>query len=102
IPLLALGRMDRREDQEILVEQRRSGKIAGRLRRVERKLAEELLARSELLRDALELQQVARPHLRCVVDALELGLEPLAGALHLAGPGLFGAPERTHQQVEFR
>ena len=44
-PLLPLGRMDRREDQVVLVEAAGPGFVAGGRRRVERQLGEEALAR---------------------------------------------------------
>ena len=43
-PFLALGRMDRRKDQIILVEQRHARLIARRVRRIERELRQEPLA----------------------------------------------------------
>src|SRR5262249_61142681 len=44
LPLLPFGRMDGREDQIILVDERRTGLVAGRGWRVERELGEEALA----------------------------------------------------------
>ncbi len=73
LPFLALGGMDRREDQIILVEQRHAGLIAGGVRRIERQFGQEPLARRIARRDLLELQQVGLPQswrLReCVRDA---------------------------------
>ena len=57
-PFLPLGGMDRREDQIVLVEQRHARLIAGGIRRVERQLGQEALARRIAGGDLLELQQV--------------------------------------------
>src|SRR5690242_15787149 len=53
-PFLALGRMDGRQDEIVLVAVRRSRFVAGRLRRIKRELAQEALARGEGRGDALE------------------------------------------------
>src|SRR5262249_28050039 len=45
LPFLALGRMNSREDQIILVEQRQAGLIAGRVWRIERQFCQETLPR---------------------------------------------------------
>jgi hypothetical protein len=42
-PFLPLGRVDRRQDQVVLVEQRRAGLVAGGVRRVERQFGEKAL-----------------------------------------------------------
>ena len=44
LPFLALGRMDGREDQIILVEQRRAGAVAGGVRRIEREFGQKAFA----------------------------------------------------------
>ena len=75
--------MDGREDEIVLVEQRRAGKIAARARRIERELREKCFARRELCRDALELFEVRGARRRGIVDAQELRLVPLAGATDL-------------------
>ncbi len=73
LPFLALGGMDGREDQIILVEQRRAGLIAGGVGRIERQFGQEALARGIAGRDLFELQQVGLAHRRrpraCVPDA---------------------------------
>ena len=68
-PFLSLGGMDRRQDQIILVEQRRAGLIAGGVRRVERQFGEEALARGIARRDLFELQQVGEARGGVVVNA---------------------------------
>lgn len=49
-PFLTLGRMDGREDQIILIEQRYAGLAGGRVRRIERQLGQEPLARQPCAR----------------------------------------------------
>src|SRR5437868_13795623 len=44
-PFLSLGRMDRREDQVVLVKERHTGLVAGRVGRVERQFGEKTLPR---------------------------------------------------------
>ena len=60
--------MDRGQDQVILVENRRAGLIAGRVRRVERQFGEEALARGIARRDLFELQQVGKARCGVVVN----------------------------------
>ena len=60
-PFLALGGMDRGQDQIILVEKRRAGLIASGVRRVEGQFDEEALARGIARGDLFELQQVGYP-----------------------------------------
>jgi hypothetical protein len=55
-PFLAFGGVDSRKDQIILVEQRRPGLGAGRLRRIERELRQESLSRGISTRDLFELE----------------------------------------------
>ena len=50
--------MDRRQDQVVLVEQRRAGLVAGRVRRIERQLGQEALAGRVAGGDARELREV--------------------------------------------
>jgi hypothetical protein len=49
-PFLTLGRMDGREDQIILIEQRYAGLAGGRVRRIERQFGQEPLARQPCAR----------------------------------------------------
>src|SRR6202023_125810 len=58
LPFLALGGMDRREDQIILVEQRHACLVTRRIRRIERKFGQETLPRRIATRDLLELDQI--------------------------------------------
>src|ERR1700757_3539345 len=54
-PFLAFGGMDGRKDQIILVEQRRPGLGAGRVRRIKCELRQEPLSRRISIRDLFEL-----------------------------------------------
>ena len=86
LPFLALGRMDGREDQIVLVEQRHAGLVAGGVRRVERQFGQEALARRIAGRDLLELQQVGLADRGVLVDAFEMRLVPAARPLELGRP----------------
>ena len=56
--------MDGREDQIVLVEQRRAGLVAGGVRRIERQLGQEPLARRIARGDLLELHEIGLRALR--------------------------------------
>ena len=86
LPLLALGGMDRGQDQVVLVEQRHAGLVAGRVGRIERQLGQESFARWIAGGDLLELEQVSPPRLGVVVDAVEMRFVPEAGALEIGRP----------------
>src|SRR5207244_1583153 len=77
-PFLPFGGMDGREDEIILVEQRRAGQIARRVRRIEGELGQELLARDVAGRDLLELDEIGAAQRGILVDALEMRLVPSA------------------------
>ena len=85
-PFLALGGMDRRKDQIILVEQRHARLVARRVRRIERELRQEPLARGIAARDLLELQEIGAPHDGILVNALEMRFVPEARALEFGRP----------------
>ena len=85
-PFLALGGMDGRENQIILVEQRHAGLVAGRVRRIERELGEEALAARISLRDLHELDEIGLADHGVLVNALEMRLVPAAHQLDLGGP----------------
>ncbi len=85
-PFLALGGMDGRQDEVVLVEDGRPGLVAGRIRRVERQLGQEAFARRIARGDLLELQQVGLPRRRVLVDAFEMRLIPEPDALDLGRP----------------
>src|SRR5918996_1092518 len=89
--------MDRRKNQIVLVEIRRAREIAGDGGRIERKLGEKLIACGELLGDPLELDEIAEAHVRRVVNALEMRLEPFTRPRDLPLPGTFGHRKAHHQ-----
>ena len=69
--------MDGRKDNpESLISQRRSRFVAGRIRRIERKLAQEPLARRERGGNALERLEIAHPDARVVVAGLHQRAQP--------------------------
>ena len=85
-PFLALGGMDGREDQIVLVEQRHAGLVAGGVRRIERQFGQEPLARRIAGGDLLELHEIGAARGRILVDALEMRLVPEPRALDLGRP----------------
>src|SRR5437773_11400564 len=76
---------------------RRAGDVARCGRRIERQLGEKLLARGELLRNPLELQQVARARVSLVIHPLEMRLEPAPHQCNLSLPRTFWHGELQHQ-----
>ena len=84
--------MDRRKDQIILVEQRRPGLVAGRVRRIERQLRQEPLSRGISARDLFELDQVGAPRDGVLMQAFEMRLVPHTGAGEFSRPD---APSRA-------
>ena len=99
-PFLALGRMDGREDEIVLVAQRRPRLVAGRVGRVEGQFAQEALARGEGGRDAFERLEVAEPRRGVVVARLELRGEPGDGVGEFAGPGGRARRQAAHEVGE--
>src|SRR4249920_1364500 len=69
-PFQALRRMDCREDEIVLVEQRRSRLVAGRAGWVERELGQEALAVRVSRRDHGELGEIGLTNRRVFVEAL--------------------------------
>ena len=86
LPFLALGRMDGGEDQVVLVEMRRAGAVAGRVRRIEREIGQEALARGIAGGDLLELHEVGAAHGGVLVDALQMRLVPEADIFEIGRP----------------
>ena len=78
--------MDGRQDQIVLVEQRHAGLVAGGVRRIERQLGEEALARRIAAGDLLELDQVGAAGLGILVDAVEMRLVPEPRAFEVGRP----------------
>ncbi|MNY61023.1 hypothetical protein D3C86_1976490 [compost metagenome] len=70
--------MNGREDHVILIEQRHTSLIAGRIRRIKRQFGEEPFARGVTRGDLFELQKVRLAGLRIFMDAFEMRLVPFA------------------------
>ena len=69
LPFLPLGGVDGGEDQIVLILQRDAGLGAGRIRRIQRQLGQEPLARRIAGRDLFELQQITASEFGIFVDA---------------------------------
>src|SRR5580704_14216320 len=86
LPFLALGGMDGRKDQIILIEQRQAGLIAGRIRRIERQFCQETLPRRIPARDLFKLDQVGAPRHGVLMQPFELRFVPPTGAFEFSRP----------------
>src|SRR5437016_5250423 len=69
-PFLSFGRMDRREDQVVLVKERHTGLVAGRVGRVERQFGEKTLPRWIAGANLFKLDQIGASGLCVLVDAV--------------------------------
>src|SRR6266511_863073 len=87
VPLAALGRMDRRQDQVVLVEQRRTGQVAGGGGGIEGQLGQQPRAARESPGQALELLEIAEPGVRALVPPGEHGLQEPPEAFDLDRSG---------------
>src|SRR6266511_358687 len=87
VPLAALGRMDRRQDQVVLVEQRRTGQVAGGGGGIEGQLGQQPRAARESPGQALELLEIAEPGVRALVPPGEHGLQEPPEAFDLGRSG---------------
>src|SRR5690606_31948072 len=86
LPFLALGGMDGRQDQIVLVEQRHAGLAGGGVWRIKREFGEEAFARRIAGSNVLELDEIRAAHLEILVDALEMRLVPCAHLPDLRRP----------------
>src|SRR5687768_5290231 len=89
--------MDCRENQIVLVEIRCAREIARHRRGIERELRKKLIARGELLGEPLELNEIAEAHVRGIVNALEMRLEPFTRPRDLSLPGTLSHRKTNHQ-----
>src|SRR2546430_7927669 len=78
VPFLALGRMDSRENQVILIDERVASEIAERFGGIQREIREEALAALVIAGEALQRFQVADANRGSLVKSLEMRLVPLA------------------------
>jgi len=75
-----------KEAREGFIQQGRAGLVAGRIRRIERELGQEFLARAIAARDLFELHQIGAARLGILVDAIEMRLVPKPHALEIGRP----------------
>src|SRR5580700_6855102 len=87
IPLLALGRVDRRQHEVVLVEMRRNRLGAGGLGRVQGQLGEKGAPGRIGPGDLLQLVEVGDARTGVVVEMLQMRLIPAADQRHLPCPG---------------
>ena len=99
-PLLALGGMDRRQDQVVLVVAAGPGLVAGRRRRIERELGEEALARRIARGQPDQMGDVGGARRGVVVQALEQRHVPALDGGELARPGR--RPARARRRTATR
>ncbi len=85
-PLLALGGVDRGQDEVVLVEQRYTGLVAGRVGRIQSELGQKAFPRRISGSDLLELEQIGPPGLGVFMDAIEMWFIPKACTLQIDGP----------------
>src|SRR5690606_22034112 len=91
---------DRRQDQPVLVEQRRAREIAGGARRIEGEVVEEAAARRVRARECLELCEIAEPRLGTIVALDENRLVERTHATDLTRPRCVGARELDEQLAQ--
>src|SRR4051812_25588719 len=78
--------MDRGQDEVVLVEQRHTGLVAGRIGGIQGELGQEAFARRISRGDLFELEQVSPTSFSVFVDAVEMRFVPEACALQINGP----------------
>ena len=99
VPFLALGRMNRREDQVVLVAQRWARFVARGLGRVEREIGQKRHPVGETRRQPNELPQVALANGRVVVAAPQMRQVPVDDALQFGRPRSGALPQRLQQRA---
>src|SRR6202050_5715568 len=90
--------MDGRKDEKVLIPQRRSRFVAGRVRRIKREFTQEQLARRERGGDALERLEMAHPDASVVVARLHERAKPCNSVGDLRRPRC-GAPCKPSHEV---
>ena len=85
VPLATLGAVDRRQHSIFLIEQRRAGQVAGRGRRIKCQVCQKPCPARSLLRQQLQLVEVAITHFRLLIPILKNRLVVAANALDLRG-----------------
>jgi hypothetical protein len=97
LPLLPLCRMDRGQDQKVLIEQRRP---AGCDQRSVGGAGQEALARRIAGRDLPQLQEVRLPDGGVLMDTVEVRLVPALRQSNLGWPGRAAFPNRLERANE--
>src|SRR6516164_11115589 len=87
VPFLALSRMDRRQDQIILIELGATGVRAACIGRFKRQLGEKAFTAGMSDRDLLQLFEIAGTCARVLVKPFEMRLIPCPHGTDLPGPG---------------
>src|ERR1700716_3310131 len=72
LPFLALGGMNGREDQIILIEPRHTGLVAGRVRRIEREFCQEAFPRGVPAGYLFELDQIGTSRCSVLMETFEM------------------------------
>src|SRR5262249_6422168 len=85
-PFLAFGRVDRRQDEKILVKQRNSCEVARGVRRIERQLGQEALTRRVSAGDLFKLDQIRPTGYGVLMNAIEMRIVPKAHQFQFRGP----------------
>src|SRR5262249_14710442 len=88
--------MNRRKNQVILVEKKRSRLVACSVGRVECEFGEEALTRGVAASDLLELDEVVTASHGVFINALEMWFVPEAGTLQFGRPARTAGSKRAH------
>jgi len=78
--------MDRGQDQVVLIKQWNAGLVNRGVRRIERKLGQEALARRIAGRNLFKLNQISATNFRVLMDPFEMWIVPDAGKLEICRP----------------
>ena len=103
-PLLAFGRVDGRENYIIFIAVRRSGNVAGRLRRIQREFTQKAFPARVARSHALQIVDVGTALRMVLVQSLKLRQVPALGKLHVGWPGCLGCLQRAvhlHKDLPF-
>src|SRR5437660_10294012 len=98
LPFLAFGRMDGRQDEVVLVQQRHARLIAGRIRWIQGEFGEKAFTRRIPTSYLLELDEIGAANLGVFVDALKMRFVPEAGTFKVRRP--FRIPEVSDRSDE--
>jgi hypothetical protein len=88
-PFLAFRRMDRGQDQVVLIKSREARLVTRGVRRIERKLGQEALTRRIAGRNLFKLNQISMTNFRVLMDTFQMRLIPKAREFEVSGPSGF-------------